>query len=96
MTDWPRGTRLRCLDNLGIEWALDIGHTYTVDRANSEFVWLFDDNEHGGALLRKRFKPIVRVKAPSRKGCCNKGCTGCEDFAFRARLHRFATSGDLA
>jgi hypothetical protein len=94
------GMRVRCVDatdvglRLGGEYAVLVGqalqHPSLVTITGGKLPVT------GANYYRSRFKPIVRVKAPSRRGCCNKGCNGCPDFAFRARLHRFATSGDLA
>lgn len=88
------GMRVRCVASGGNR-GITNGHNYIVSDVHEDgvFVRLRRDNVW---YMHHRFKPIVRVKAPTRKGCCNKGCNGCEDFAFRARLHRFATSGTLA
>lgn len=88
------GMRVRCVDGYSSN-RLTRGKEYMLTRVRTKYVGVVDDNgEDSDGWLVERFKPIVRVKAPSRKGCCNKGCAGCPDFAFRARLHRFATSGD--
>ncbi len=90
------GDRVRCVD-AGTTEFLDVGQEYKVLSRSShpDMVEIVGGRvgTFGTGYVASRFKPIVRVKAPTRRGCCNKACAGCEDFAFRARLHRFAVSG---
>ncbi len=88
------GDRVRCVDAEMAGNSLTLGKEYALESVRSMYVSVINDNGRlSPGWLRERFKPIVRVKAPTRKGCCNKACAGCRDWEFRANLHKFAVSG---
>lgn len=58
-----KGMRLRCVDNRGVEWALNKGQTCNVVSCTPGFVWV-DESPCVFGFAQSRFKPIVRVKAP--------------------------------
>jgi hypothetical protein len=69
------GMRVRCVDAGGCEGGLYDGHDYTIDW----FGVLCDmpcvvlkEIAHSGHYLARRFKPIIRVKAP----CVRSGIAG--------------------
>lgn len=91
------GMRVRCIDHSDVGLRPGVDYFVLVGSAlqHPSLVTITGGKlpPTGANYYRSRFKPIVRVKAPTRHYCCNKGCNGCKDFAFRARMHRFATSG---
>lgn len=86
------GDRVRCVKRGTARTYLTDGKEYVVRSVIGNMIYIIDNSDEVGGWFARRFKPIVRVKAPTRRGCCNKGCNGCGDFAFRAKLHRFATA----
>ena len=63
--EWPAGTRVRCVDNSSVFWALTVGREYVVKvkGARNDFVYLFADDEGADPFgyRHQRFKPVVRV-----------------------------------
>lgn len=57
------GTRVRCVDAYGS--LLQKGCDYVVEYATGDEVYLKDDR--GFPYRRDRFKPVIRVNAPTRK-----------------------------
>ncbi|WP_448043761.1 hypothetical protein [Bradyrhizobium liaoningense] len=64
------GMRVRCVDAGGCEGGLYDGNDYTIDwvgMMGDMRVVLLKEIAKSGHYLARRFKPIIRVKAPSRR-----------------------------